>query len=165
MPDLEPEASSPRQYEFDWRKIGFVQQVSPELLEDVRFLPPGVGNVAIAASRDWMTDMIVMKLRAFVLTHQLAEHSVSRRRTVSWPATPWQHWKHRHAGSWWLRWLVARRPVQMQHEVVDFQEAWTELATYPWQTHLPPFPELGKPNRVVLSDVRWTPPAEVDPDV
>lgn len=161
----EPQGSK-KQFVFDWQKLGFVQAVSRELL-DTWAMPPGVAGVSAEASDSYGfgLDHLFLKLKAYVLTHQLAEHSVSRRRTVSWPASPWQHFKRRHAESWWLRWLVARRPVRLQHETVDFQEAWTELAAYPWQTHLPPFPELGRPNRVVLSDVRWTPPgSEVDPD-
>lgn len=158
----EPQESG-KKFVFDWQKLGFAQRIEPDMF-DASGLPTGIGGVAMEATRDWMTDMIVAKLKAFVLTHQLAEHSVSRQRTVSWPATPWQHFKHRHAASWWLRWLVARRPVRMQHERVDFQEAWTELAAYPWQTYLPPFPELGQPNRVVPSDVRWTPPSEAGRD-
>lgn len=155
----EPQESTPGQYAFDWQKLGFVKQFTREFLEDFQ-LPPGVGNVSLQTGQsaiDFMADTMFMQLKAYVLTHQLAEHSVSRTRTVEWPASPWQHWKHRHAGAWWLRWFVERRPVRMQQEVVDFQEAWTELASYPWQTLVPPLPQLGRPVRVVLSDTRWTP--------
>lgn len=160
----EPRESA-KEFVFDWQKLGVVQAVSRDFLDDMA-MPPGVAGVSAAASDsyDFVFDRLFVRLKAYVLTHQLAEHSVSRQRTVSWPASPWQHWKHRHAGSWWLRWLVERRPVRLQYETVDFQEAWTELAAYPWQTYLPPFPELGRPNRVVLTDVRWTPPSEAGSD-
>lgn len=164
MPDIEPQGATHRQYAFDWQKFGAVQAVTREFLDEIG-IPPGVARVSVTTVEDPFRDLVFARLKAYVLTHQLAEHGVTRSRTVEWPATPWQHFKKRHAESWWLRWLVARRPVRMQHEVVDFQEAWTELAAYPWQTHLPPFPKLGRPNRVVLSDVRWTPPSEADRDV
>lgn len=154
MPDgstpesLEPQGPAPRRYMFEWRKVGVVQAVSREFLED-HGIPPGVQDVDVTVAEDLFADRMIARLRSWVLTHQLAEHEVIRTRTVEWPATPWQHWKQRHAEAWWLRWFVARRPVRMQEQVVDFREAWQELAAYPWQERLPLVRSLGRPVRMV----------------
>jgi hypothetical protein len=143
---------------FEWQKIASALPIAREFLES---MPPGIQDPAFSFSpMGFALDQVVLHLRAFVLTHDLGEHSVTRTKTVDWPATPWQHWKQRHAEAWWLRWFVARRPVRMQTEVVDFHEAWQELAAYPWQTRLPRMPEgFGAPSRMVrILTHEWTNP-------
>lgn len=142
----EPQGPAPQKYVLEWKKLGFYQPLSREVA-----IPPGVTGVELSIddALGFCSELILLKLKAFVLTHPLAEHEVTRTKAVEWPATPWQHWKQRHSESWWLRWFVQRWPVRMQQQVVDFREAWQEMAAYPWQDRLPRLSGLGKPTRMV----------------
>lgn len=62
-------------------------------------------------------ERLMLRLESHVLAHQIATH---RERhlvaTDTWvfPTSPWQFFKRRHEESWWLGWLVRRRPVRTE---------------------------------------------------
>jgi hypothetical protein len=63
-----------------------------------------------------MTRNMVVRLTADILAEKLPPERVERSKTVTldFPASSWQHFKQEHSESWWLRWLVRRRPVRVQ---------------------------------------------------
>ncbi len=139
---------------FEWRQLASTITVSRDFLENL----PGVQGVETSYQpADWAIDQLLMTLRAYVLTHPLGKHEVTRTKTIEWPATPWHHWKHRHATAWWLRWFVQRRPVQTTRQTIDYREVWDEMAAYPWNDRLPMVPGLGKASRVItVVEHGWT---------
>jgi hypothetical protein len=62
---------------------------------------------------------LVYRLTADVLAEKLPPESFERSSKYTWrfPSSPWQHFKQNHAESWWLGWLVRRRPVQLTNHV------------------------------------------------
>lgn len=89
-------------------------------------------------------------LRHMVETRVLAEHLASdtyeKSLYFSYPATTWQMFKNTHAESWWLGWLVRRRPVKM-HEVEKTAVVHVDrYLKYPAAEDVKPFsPRLGPP--------------------
>lgn len=67
------------------------------------------------------------RLSAYVLSDHIAADTYTR--TVQWPATTWQMFKSTHEESWWLSWLVRRRPVQMVTKRVEVTV--NRFLTYP----------------------------------
>lgn len=131
----------------EWRKIGIVRPTDPDL-------PYGLSKPRWDAELDLMRNRMLVQLRSAVLAFRLPGHTATDQRTVSFkvPASPWQHWKLKHQDAWWLRWLVARRPVRTEvlAETVVLTAVWEDWATYPWQTVAPTDPKLGMPNRHML---------------
>lgn len=141
---------------YHWQKIAYAQSVSQELLNS---FPSGIVDLKAECSNDFdfMRDVMTVRLSAYVLKHDLGLHSVNRAKTVHFPASPFQHWKQKHAESWWLRRFVTRWPVREQHVKVDFQEAWQEMAVYPWQELMPARdPRMGNAVRIVTPTVTWS---------
>lgn len=128
---------------FDWQKV--VSQV----LTDA----PGIVDVEYEVRPELVFDRMVHQLKARVLSHKLPAHEVTELQRVEFefPASPWQHWKQRHGGSWWLRWLVRWRPVRTETVVktVGFTAVWEQMAVYPWQMFAPTAKVLGRAQRIV----------------
>lgn len=137
---------------FGWLKVGVRQEISREVLES---MPSGVVDptVQFDDTTRFALDRMVLDLRAKVLKYDLPGHEVTRQHTVSFdvPNSPWQHWKRKHEGTWWLRWFVQRRPVRTERlsKTVQFGATWVDMATYPWQTVAPTARNLGRPVRFV----------------
>jgi hypothetical protein len=108
---------------------------------------------------DFMTHT-VMRLTAKVLTERLPDRHYAMATTVTFehPATTWQMFKSRHADSWWLRWLVDRRPVRMATQsrqataILDI----SDYLAYPHQTRV--IPEMGSAVRVPVITETWRMP-------
>ena len=84
-----------------------------------------------------------VEMNSYVLADHLADDSYSRTEVFKAPTSPWQFFKQRHAESWWLRWLVQRRPVVTdRHEVT----VTVDVARY-----------LGYPQAPSMSQT-WGPP-------
>lgn len=69
---------------------------------DVELIPDHAGRAMVA------------ELHAAVWAEALPPERIDRRVTVTFdvPASWWQHFKHDHRSRWWLRRLVAARPVR-----------------------------------------------------
>ena len=98
---------------------------------------------------DGLLDELSIRLTSEVLAKSLSSESTSK--TVLFqhdePASAWQMFKRNHATSWWLRWLVDRRPVQCapitKSETVTFKaEKW---AAYPDAAIALPVETFGRP--------------------
>lgn len=100
---------------------------------------------------------MVIELEAKVLSHQTVSdtkrvnHEVAFDHQHHFPASPWQFFKQRHADSWWLRWLVTRRPVQTTrhtvrtHKIITTEVRFERYDTYPQATVRLPEAEFGRP--------------------
>lgn len=111
--------------------------------------------VQLALSRDAQMeldeDFLGNKLLARMTSYVLAEQLVGDTKTIhctkgyEFPSSPWQFYKQRHASSWWLGWLVARRPVRTEKHYQDREHEvrFERYATYPESTLRAP--ELGRP--------------------
>jgi hypothetical protein len=88
----------------DLRKLGATRRISGEMAARLRFsAEPGI---------DFYADDMLLELSTQVWTEDLPpEHfETTRTFTVTAPASWWQHFKEAYAGTWWLGWLVRRRP-------------------------------------------------------
>jgi hypothetical protein len=68
---------------------------------------------------DMLRDELVVELRSHVLGERLGDQMAEGPFEFDYftPATWWQHWKMQHAGRWYARWLVKRRPAKtIQHK-------------------------------------------------
>jgi hypothetical protein len=85
-------------------RIGLEQRVGAHMIE----------SLELHQVEDVFTRSIVTRLTADVLAEKLPPERVERSSEFTWefPASPFQHWKQKHQGAWWLRWFVARRPVR-----------------------------------------------------
>lgn len=66
-----------------------------------------------------------------LLADRVAEDSYTKTVAFIRPKTTWQMFKHTHAGSWWLAWLVSRRPVEYEQTSVDVTVEVKRYLTYP----------------------------------
>ena len=87
------------------------------------------------------------RFTAHLITYVLAEKLLSDTQDVMWhvrvPATSWQMFKQEHEFSWWLGWLVRRRPVKekMLHHTDTF--TFDRYALFPHSSLSHPY--LGEP--------------------
>jgi hypothetical protein len=97
---------------------------------------------------DFIRNEVRVRIEQFVVAEKLA---ADRYHTmVGWkqPATTWDMYKHTHADSWWLGWLVRRRPARCkQYSQLATIEV-ERYAAYPDATV--EFPHLGKPVPIEL---------------
>lgn len=76
-------------------------------------------------------ERLVAQLTSHVLADHIADDTYSKAFTFKAPRTTWQTFKQTHAGSWWLGWLVTRRPVVNRHEDVILTVHVKRHLTYP----------------------------------
>lgn len=88
----------------------------------------------------------VHRIESFVLAEKLAEDAYSNFVTLMMPKTVWEHFKASHGASWWLGWLVRRRPVQYTKFTTELIVKVKRYASYPEADIA--LPGLGRP-------VRW----------
>ena len=104
-------------------------------------------------------DRMVYKLSADVLAEKLPPETINESRIAVWnfPRSSWQHFKLEHSESWWLGWLVRRRPVQ--YAVHDKQVTLTvnleRYRTFP-QANIAYPPELGPYVNVAYLEKSWS---------
>jgi hypothetical protein len=136
------------QVTLDWIKVAATNRVSAEFAE----------TLTADVIRDEVWRHLVYQLTAQVLTERLPSGDVRESKTfnIDVPASPWQQYKRDHAASWWLRWLVRRRPpVQRRHSLTG--ELAVDVTRY-WA-----YPEarverqMGRSVRVAVlnQDVAW----------
>ncbi len=114
-------------------------------------------SVRLDVQTDMVTNDLVYRLGAHVLAERLPPVEVTRETTVEFqsPASPFQHWKQKHAQSWWLRWFVGRWPVRQDTTVktatltVDL----TKYRSYPEANYA--LPELGAPILIHTLSTDW----------
>lgn len=89
------------------RKVCVTERISGEMAAHLRF---GVEPVV-----DMLKDEMLLNLSTQVWAEHLPpEHFEAKQTfTITAPASWWQHFKETYAGTWWLGWLVRRRPPVM----------------------------------------------------
>lgn len=102
---MSPYEATVDQVTLTWIKSQIANVVTPEFAEGV------TANVF----RDQVWGGMTHQLVASVLAEKLPPERVAEQKTFTFsvPASPWQQFKSSHAESWWLRWLVRRRPAAM----------------------------------------------------
>ena len=116
--------------------------------ERVKLSPLKVGMTLQASAKyetvpsNLVADELMYRLTAYVLSEKLALETYTATKVYSRPASTWQMFKQAHENSWWLRWLIQRRPIKMLREphvvTVDLERNFT----YP-ESNL--VPQLGRP--------------------
>lgn len=120
----------------EWLKYAAHEDVSQEVLL----------NTSVSQVEDWIYGRFVYRLKADILSERLPDrhYRVSAYVEVPVPATTWQKFKETHEWSWWLGWLVARRPVRTirRGRPVQVHVDIEDYLLYPWQTRV--LPEMGR---------------------
>lgn len=107
-------------------------------VEDQRLFP---AQVILEANWDLVRSEIkVMRLKmsAYVLAEKLAQDHYTKARLFPFPSSPWQFFKERHKHSWWLGWLVDRRPVHYVQHSMEVTVNVDRYLAYPQATILDP---------------------------
>lgn len=119
-------------------------QTRNELLQSERYLQLlgsyqsiMVGNEEMFTA-DFLIDFNRWRIMAEkkIVSEHLADDFYYVDTIHSWPASPWQFFKERHRESWWLSWLVRRRPVEYQQTVETGQIQVQRYLGYP-DAHIP----------------------------
>lgn len=106
-----------------------------------------------------LTDGFIYRLKVDVLAEKLPPEKVERSTEFFWafPASVWQHFKLTHLESWWLGWLVRRRPVKYTEHTktatltVDLER----YRTFPQCNYV--FPkDLGPYVKIATLDTNWS---------
>lgn len=151
------------------------KQFAWRLVQDDTIIPADLLSGMTASEERMIISEIrnraVYSIRTSVLSYELPGHIAKREHTVIYrvPASSWQMFKEEHQHAWWMRWLVARRPVLKTAHTrrIEFEAEWKDYAVYPWQSAAPTHPQLGDPVRhvqlVVRVDERQKPPPVGDP--
>lgn len=92
---------------------------------------------------DPLVDSLVARLESYVLADKTVGDSLSVALVLTFPTSPWQFFKQRHAESWWLGWLVRRRPVRTERHADTRVVTFERYNTYPEATIR--VRELGRP--------------------
>ena len=93
------------------------------------------------------TDRLARGFAAHLTTFVLTEKLLSDSQDVSWdlssPTTSWQFFKREHENSWWLGWLVRRRPVKVEWETHTEHFTFERYAMFPHSAISHPY--MGEP--------------------
>lgn len=119
-------------------------------------VPVGVSRHMIEVREDaasLIRDHLTAALSGYVLADHLADDTYQAAVPVEYPATTWQMFKHTHAGSWWLSWLVSRRPVRMRVERPVLTVKVGRYLTYPEATLRVPHVGSARVMELVSQDV------------
>lgn len=110
-------------------------------------LPRGLAQHAIVEVFEDRVQGLALQLRTRVLVDN---HKKTQRASTSidLPASPWQHFKQSYGLSWWLRWLVDRRPVITRKVTFNLSVDVMAGLAYPEAIVAP---QLGDPVRIVTS--------------
>lgn len=126
-----PDAVRTAQRTFVPKKFGAYTMASMRMSKDVDNLDA------------MMRDQLVYRLEAMVLSDTIARDTYTGRRVSRWPATTWQMFKHTNEGTWWLGWLVRRRPVRMAEDKHTVEVNVERCVLYPEANMVPE--SFGRP--------------------
>jgi hypothetical protein len=91
-----------------------------------------------------MSDTVVSHFRSEVLAHTFSTETAEKQVRFQVPASWWQAFKATYALTWWLSWLVDRRPVRYRTEAKTAHFRVATQAIFPDATVRYP-KELGNP--------------------
>ena len=113
-----------------------------------------VGRNAILHVQENYEDFLgglMFRLESEVLGEKLVGGTYAGYGHKDFPTSPWQFFKQRHADSWWLRWLVVRRPVVTERHTIKAEVEVEAHRTYP-ESRIA-IPDMGQP--VIWEQLRW----------
>lgn len=121
--------------------------------------PSVAASVSLDTTTDMLTGNLIARICAYVQAQRLVTDTAteSREVVVETPATTWQMFKATHASSWWLGWLVHRRPVRLtaHRREVTLTATWVGYATFPDSTIVLDDKRLGSPVFQVMKSTAW----------
>lgn len=142
-----------------------VQSIETLTLERLKFgLQTNVGAQVRGSLHAQVAESIlgdlVYRLTADILAEKLPPETVARSKTFTVskvPTSSWQHFKSEHPESWWLGWLVRRRPVEYRE--IEFEATLTvdldRYRTFPQCNYT--FPkDLGPYVQVAMVRDHWS---------
>jgi hypothetical protein len=100
-------------------------------------------QASLRVDPDDLLDQLRVRLESYVMAEKLVGDTKDVSGSIPFPTSPWQFFKQRHSGSWWLRWLVTRRPVRVERHRWEASVTFERYANYPESTLR--VPELGRP--------------------
>ena len=112
-------------------------------------------SMEISQFKDVIFDRLVYKLSAEVLAEKLPPAEVTERTSVSFPSSSWQLFKEEHAESWWLGWLVRRRPVRRKAHPVALTVGFDRYRTFPECNYVFPKDLGGYVNVAIQRPGHW----------
>lgn len=139
--------------------MNFLADVSPEriVLDRLRVgAQTSVGRDAVLRVQENYQDFLgglMFRLESEVLAERLVGGKYAGYGHRDFPTSPWQFFKQRHADSWWLRWLVVRRPVMTERHTIKAEVEVEAHRTYP-ESRIA-IPDMGRP--VIVEQLRWLP--------
>ncbi len=101
---------------------------------------------------NFMFDELVLRLSSMALTDTLVDSERTVVHHFTCPSSPWQHFKLKHGGAWWMRWLTRRRPPILVAHSKSTTVSFKSEAMFPHSGYYPE--SLGKP--VVFQTMRET---------
>jgi hypothetical protein len=114
-------------------------------------------SMEVQVHEDELRNQLEHRLSAYVLADHIADDVFTGTTTSEWPETTWQMFKSRHESSWWLGWLVRRRPVRMHTERQTVEIQVSRYLNYPEATLR--IESLGRPvifeQPTQISPPRW----------
>jgi hypothetical protein len=130
-------------------RFGLQEHVGAEMLHSMQ----------IEAVEEKVWGGMIYRLKASVLAEKLPSEKFERSETftLDFPASSWQHFKQEHSESWWLRWLVQRRPVRLQglEQTATLTVDLERYRTFPLCNYV--FPkELGPFVNVAVTRDNWS---------
>lgn len=134
MSDLSPiDTASMETVALDRMRIGLNNYVSRNAVIDFR-----------EDVDTYLGEYFRAELRSEVLARRLDTRVYSESAHFDEPASTWQMFKRTHASSWWLRWLVERRPVRTVRHTQQVIVRATDRAIYP-DARIQLSDQLGRP--------------------
>lgn len=118
-----------------------------------------LNDLQLESWQDVLMDQLVVQLSSYVQAERLLDTTVSESKDVvlAAPDSTWQMFKSRHTASWWLRWLIRRRPVRYSTiiKTVTLTVNTVGYATFPDSTYVTPSPRLGSPVFQMIRNTHW----------
>lgn len=117
-------------------RVGSTFAVDVKLMDE---LTPGDRQAAM----DYELERQRVELSAYVLREHLAEDTYTDSKMYSIHATWWDMLKDTYANTWWLGWLVKRRPANFEYHNIKVGVRVDRYASYPEADIA--LPSLGRP--------------------
>lgn len=120
-----------------WKKVAYQRPITSEIAENVYLF-------------DQVRNLSMLKFQTHILGQDLPSHTVCKTSSMKFPTSPWQHFKQKHATSWWMRKFVSKWPVKLDTHNFSLTATWDQMVTYPWQKHVKyDRKQLGQPVRII----------------
>lgn len=139
------------------RDFGPVDKITLERLRlgSRYILPAYIANSMEFSIEQDIFDRMAYELKTEVLAERLPPVEVTERTSLFFPSSSWQLFKEEHTESWWLGWLVRRRPVRRKARPVALTVGFDRYRTFPECTYQVPDALGGYVNVAIQRPIRW----------